>query len=153
MTKCPFCQYDNEDGALFCEQCKSDLGVLEPGLPTAAPPTEMKNLEEATEAVVITAVPVASPVQSENVRAVDSIPVARPVTRDSATLPYAEVPTTPVTESSAETPSMPFLATSSDTVDSIKTFVPESGSHKLAEKETAQEIRRISPISRDTDVL
>ncbi len=28
--KCPFCQFDNEDGALFCEQCKSDLGVAEP---------------------------------------------------------------------------------------------------------------------------
>lgn len=26
MLKCPFCQFDNEDGALFCEQCKSDLG-------------------------------------------------------------------------------------------------------------------------------
>ena len=30
MMKCPFCQYDNEDGALFCEQCKSDLGLAEP---------------------------------------------------------------------------------------------------------------------------
>jgi hypothetical protein len=30
MTKCPFCQYDNEDGALFCEQCKSDLGMAPP---------------------------------------------------------------------------------------------------------------------------
>jgi hypothetical protein len=26
MMKCPFCQFENEDGALFCEQCKSDLG-------------------------------------------------------------------------------------------------------------------------------
>jgi hypothetical protein len=30
MSKCPFCQFENEDGALFCEQCKSDLGVTEP---------------------------------------------------------------------------------------------------------------------------
>jgi hypothetical protein len=47
MTKCPFCHFDNEDGALFCEQCKSDLGVspaapvvhAEPveGIPTAEP--------------------------------------------------------------------------------------------------------------------
>src|ERR1700693_1317068 len=29
MLKCPFCQYDNEDGALFCEQCKSDLSGVE----------------------------------------------------------------------------------------------------------------------------
>ena len=27
MVKCPFCWFDNEDGALFCEQCKSDLSV------------------------------------------------------------------------------------------------------------------------------
>jgi hypothetical protein len=26
MVKCPFCQFVNEDGAIFCEQCKSDLG-------------------------------------------------------------------------------------------------------------------------------
>jgi hypothetical protein len=36
MVKCPFCQYDNEDGALFCEQCKSDLGAVEP-VPVAPP--------------------------------------------------------------------------------------------------------------------
>ena len=36
MLKCPFCQYDNEDGALFCEQCKSDLGVME-AVPMAQP--------------------------------------------------------------------------------------------------------------------
>src|SRR5207302_5493925 len=28
--KCPFCHHDNEEGVLFCEQCKSDLGILEP---------------------------------------------------------------------------------------------------------------------------
>jgi hypothetical protein len=28
MVKCPFCQYQNEDGALFCEQCKSDLSAV-----------------------------------------------------------------------------------------------------------------------------
>jgi hypothetical protein len=36
MLKCPFCHFDNEDGALFCEQCKSDLGGVEPAF--AAPP-------------------------------------------------------------------------------------------------------------------
>jgi hypothetical protein len=30
MIKCPFCHFENEEGALFCEQCKSDLGVTEP---------------------------------------------------------------------------------------------------------------------------
>src|SRR5947199_219861 len=28
MLKCPFCGFDNEDGALFCEQCKSDLSMV-----------------------------------------------------------------------------------------------------------------------------
>ncbi len=35
MLKCPFCHFENEDGALFCEQCKSDLAGAEPA---AAPP-------------------------------------------------------------------------------------------------------------------
>ncbi len=41
MIKCPFCQFDNEDGAIFCEQCKSDLGVeaVAASPPTSAGPT------------------------------------------------------------------------------------------------------------------
>src|SRR5262245_54351436 len=27
-VQCPFCQFQNEDGALFCEQCKSDLSAV-----------------------------------------------------------------------------------------------------------------------------
>lgn len=35
--KCPLCHYENEEGVLFCEQCKSDLGVLETtGIPESA---------------------------------------------------------------------------------------------------------------------
>ena len=30
MIKCAICQFNNEDGALFCEQCKSDLTASEP---------------------------------------------------------------------------------------------------------------------------
>lgn len=29
MFICPFCRFRNEDGSLFCEQCKSDLGGVE----------------------------------------------------------------------------------------------------------------------------
>jgi hypothetical protein len=32
MLKCPFCHFENEDGALFCDQCKSDLGLAEPAI-------------------------------------------------------------------------------------------------------------------------
>jgi FHA domain len=54
MVKCPFCQFNNEDGALFCEQCKSDLGSV---APVAAP---------------VEAVPVAAVIE-------DTVPMASPV--------------------------------------------------------------------------
>lgn len=40
MIKCPFCHFDNEDGALFCERCSSDLSSVAPapGPAPAAPP-------------------------------------------------------------------------------------------------------------------
>ncbi|MFO0864074.1 MAG: hypothetical protein U0744_05370 [Gemmataceae bacterium] len=37
MVKCPFCGFDNEDGALFCEQCKSDLSSVSRSLAPAEP--------------------------------------------------------------------------------------------------------------------
>ena len=40
MIKCPFCGFDNEDGALFCEQCKSDLSEIP--LPPPPPPPPPK---------------------------------------------------------------------------------------------------------------
>jgi FHA domain-containing protein len=51
MTKCPFCHFDNEDGALFCEQCKSDLGV-----PPATPVAQAEPVED---------IPTAEPLQAE----------------------------------------------------------------------------------------
>jgi pSer/pThr/pTyr-binding forkhead associated (FHA) protein len=38
MMKCPVCQYNNEDGALFCDQCKSDLSPTQP-IPEEQGPT------------------------------------------------------------------------------------------------------------------
>src|SRR5438105_2640342 len=40
MVKCPFCQFNNEDGALFCEQCKSDLASVAPVAEAAPAPAE-----------------------------------------------------------------------------------------------------------------
>lgn len=37
MSKCPYCHFENESGALFCEQCKSDLGWVEPNAVKPAP--------------------------------------------------------------------------------------------------------------------
>jgi hypothetical protein len=35
MLQCPFCHFKNEDGSLYCEQCKSDLSMI-----PAAPPED-----------------------------------------------------------------------------------------------------------------
>jgi hypothetical protein len=57
MIVCPFCHYNNEDGALFCEQCKSDLAGVEP-VATAAPMVAEPIVAEevVAEAVVAEAV-------------------------------------------------------------------------------------------------
>jgi hypothetical protein len=44
MVKCPFCGFSNEDGALFCEQCKSDLSAVAPPPP---PPPPVADVIEA----------------------------------------------------------------------------------------------------------
>jgi hypothetical protein len=68
MLKCPFCQYENEDGALFCEQCKSDLST--------APATLHATMEAVVaalpaEGVAAEAVPIAE--------AAPPLPVAEPI--------------------------------------------------------------------------
>jgi hypothetical protein len=94
MLRCPFCHYDNEDGALFCEQCKSDLaGVEQPvvanpveaAVPLAAPYVETIPVVEAAviaEAVPVEAMPVeAVPVPVEEVASpmAETIPAAEPI--------------------------------------------------------------------------
>jgi hypothetical protein len=49
MVKCPFCHYENEDGALFCEQCKSDLGVETAKAPPRAEPAPIPVAEPFME--------------------------------------------------------------------------------------------------------
>lgn len=70
MLKCPYCQFDNEDGALFCEQCKSDLGgVAAEAVPVAA--------AVAVEAAPMEAMAVeAAPVMAEAAPVVEAAPVA-----------------------------------------------------------------------------
>jgi len=81
MIKCPFCQYDNEEGALFCEQCKSDLGVLEATEPApAAVPSQEEEAMEPPIPEMRQSVPTARPVSLGNLASLDAeIPVARPV--------------------------------------------------------------------------
>jgi FHA domain len=60
MIKCPFCHFENEDGALFCERCTSDLSSVAPA-PRGAPPPPV--LVEAipipSDAVFAEAIPLA----------------------------------------------------------------------------------------------
>ena len=51
MVKCPFCGFANEEGALFCEQCKSDISSV-PAAPMAppSPPTPMPDSLHHAEA-------------------------------------------------------------------------------------------------------
>jgi hypothetical protein len=51
MVKCPFCGFGNEDGSLFCEQCRSDIGSVAPvsAPPHAAPPTPLPESLHAGE--------------------------------------------------------------------------------------------------------
>ena len=77
MVKCPFCGFDNEDGALFCEQCKSDLSSVPappPAMPAAVPVAQ-----------VVEAVPAAAPVGE-----------AMPLAAAEATAPMAQVVDAPV---------------------------------------------------------
>jgi hypothetical protein len=84
MIKCPFCQFNNEDGALFCEKCKSDLGSVTPA-PQAAP-----GHAEAmpVAALVDEPIPTATPVET----AEPAIPVASLVDSPAAAAPVAEAP-------------------------------------------------------------
>ncbi len=91
MLKCPFCAFENEEGALFCEQCKSDLSGVEPApaapalaAPAAAEPVPMAAVIEET-------VPMAQAV---------------PVIALEPTIPVAEAVAAPVAEVQAAAPVM-----------------------------------------------
>src|SRR5690242_18713297 len=116
MIKCSFCQYDNEEGALFCEQCKSDLGVLEATEPApAAVPSQEEEAMEPPIPEMRQSVPTARPVSLGNLASLDAeIPVARPVNA-----PEAQAETSMVLASVSPQSSPGPMGT----VDSLKTFV------------------------------
>lgn len=110
MMKCPFCGFDNEDGALFCEQCKSDLSAV-PATPPP-PPAEAVPVAQVVEAVpvaaeVVEALPVAAveTLQPPPAAAVETLmPASEPV--PAAAL--ADVPTAPLAAAPApEAPPAP----------------------------------------------
>ncbi len=135
MILCPFCHFHNEDGALFCEQCKSDLsGVPEvPAEPMAAEPIMAVPLAEDPIAAMpvgepeslpppppygfapppepppVAAVPVMDEVEAEPIEAVPAEPVASdgPVTPWPAPQPVVEAPPEPVAPPPPKAPPPP----------------------------------------------
>jgi hypothetical protein len=93
--KCPVCQYNNEDGALFCDQCKSDLSPTQP-IPgeEGASPAWVSALTEP-ESHSLTAVLETSPPVAAVAESVTPIAPATPVA-DAPAIAIAEV--VPVSE-------------------------------------------------------
>jgi hypothetical protein len=88
MLKCPFCQYENEDGALFCEQCKSDLS----GVEAAPAPVAAESIPVA--AVVEETIPLAA---VEPVATLEpTVPVADVIELQPAAEPVAEAAPPPL---------------------------------------------------------
>jgi hypothetical protein len=108
MLKCPFCGFDNENGALFCEQCKSDLGATEAAasvpVSAAAPLGETVGLASAHP--VEDAVPIAAPigVSSASEEAASEIPVAAPVAIPESPPAAATIPIPPDATPTVPTP-------------------------------------------------
>ena len=101
MVKCPFCGFANEEGALFCEQCKSDVSnvVSAPSAPTNTPPTPMPFIAEpipmAVEEAPVMAAIVEDPPMEEAVMAavVEEEPmVAAVVIEETPVVVVAEIP-------------------------------------------------------------
>jgi hypothetical protein len=98
MLKCPFCNFDNEEGALFCEQCKSDLSGVEPA--PAAPPVPVAHVLEETipmaqpmaEAAVVAAVVEATPVAPPPAAPVEPEVAAAPPVEPAAPAPPTAAP-------------------------------------------------------------
>ena len=83
MIKCPFCHFENEDGALFCERCTSDLtGVApapSPHKPAPPPPPPLPMPHPAipvAEAMPYEAVPVYA--EAVPYEAIPVVPTAMP---------------------------------------------------------------------------
>ncbi len=104
IIKCPFCHFENEDGALFCEQCKSDLSGVEPsGSPSipmiaeAIPVEEEPMMAEPIMAEPIMAEPIMAevvPLEAEPVVPLPLEPIplaAEPVEYGTPVVPLMEI--------------------------------------------------------------
>jgi hypothetical protein len=121
MLKCPFCNFQNEDGALFCEQCKSDLGSVPAALPAAEAPIPLVPLSEGVPmaAVIEEAIPMAAiePIAAAAPAAAPAAPPAAaapapisapvtppPVAADAVAAPATSVPAPAAAPAAAPAP-------------------------------------------------
>ena len=76
MIKCPFCGFENEDGSLFCEQCKWDLSTV--AVEAAAPPSAAAEqpLQTQPEPVPLAAAVEPAVAVAEPAPAVEAAPVS-----------------------------------------------------------------------------
>ncbi|MFO0841909.1 MAG: FHA domain-containing protein [Gemmataceae bacterium] len=103
MIKCPFCHFENEDGALFCERCASDLAAAKPAepAPVVAEPMPYEAIPIAT-AEPLEAIPLAPIAPLTPIDLTPVIP-ASPLALEAAERPIA-VPTPTPTPAPASDP-------------------------------------------------
>lgn len=77
MITCPYCTFKNEDGTLFCEQCKSDLNSV--------PEPKIMNHSSSEGPPVVETLPADSLPMAEPVGEPVSEPITSPVLADTAT--------------------------------------------------------------------
>jgi len=101
MIVCPFCHFENEDGALFCEQCKSDLTGVDsaPAVPVAAEAPPLPVAEVIEEAI-----PFAMADAIEIAEEVPSFPMAEMAIEEMPPLPVAEAMPEAIAEEVAPAP-------------------------------------------------
>jgi hypothetical protein len=113
MVKCPVCQFDNEDGALFCEQCKSDLAS---GAPVAAAPPATPAADAPIEvpppmAAVVEEVPLGEPMPvaeiAADIHSMQTLPPDMPAAAFACEAPPAESSSAPAEPAKAETAPLP----------------------------------------------
>jgi hypothetical protein len=104
MVKCPFCGFANEDGALFCEQCKSDISNVAPApsVPPSPHPTPMpESVPPAADAPAMAAIVEDAPIVAEvvPVAPAEEEPIAAAIVEDE---PVAPIETEPAIAAAVE---------------------------------------------------
>ena len=148
MSSCPFCNFKNEDGAIFCEQCKSDLSSadvalaipMEDAIPMAdavpeIPVAEPFSFEDVAQAIPVAEVPAAlafpdvPPEIPSATPIVEAVPVAIP-----EPMPVAEavpVPAPVVASAPVEVPPPAPVASQAPVVSDDPYSVPTTANPRL----------------------